>query len=544
MNPLAAEVAPVQRSNPFFTAENLLSVAALSLMALLPVSDMVARATGINGITGGAVIVQQLTLWIGFLGAALAARSGNLLSLSASTFLPDKLRAPARIVAFGVLAAVALCLAWASLQFVQVEKQSGSWLLQDVLPKWVALVIMPVGFAAIALRAVWLASPKWSGRALSGIGLLLPVALYYAGTPAPTSLFSLGVLVMILATLLGLPIFAVFGGFALLLFWNAGTPIASVPVEMYRLVASPLLPSIPLFTFAGIGFIYNPMQLGLTGVYQPRFDAGRWMRAVEEMRPMMCFLVPSMAQLIVAHPSFATADLSSIQLCAIGSAPLPPATLVAMQTRMPEASVSNSYGMTEAGPAYCAMPKGESLNRIGSVGQPMPPLEVRFLDEAGNDVARGEVGEVVIRLEGRQREYYRDPDATAGTWKGGWLHSGDLGRMDEDGYLYIVGRKKDVIIRGGNNIYASDVESALHDHPDVVDAAVVGMPHQVLGEDVAAFVVLVEGSPAPPEHLRSFVAERLADYKVPRRIDLVDELPRNATGKVLKAALRARFASA
>jgi len=147
VNPLAAEVAPVQRSNPFFTAENLLSVAALSLMALLPVSDMVARATGVNGITGGAVIVQQLTLWIGFLGAALAARSGNLLSLSASTFLPDKLRAPARIVAFGVLAAVALCLVWASLQFVQVEKQSGSWLLQDVLPKWVALVIMPVGFA-------------------------------------------------------------------------------------------------------------------------------------------------------------------------------------------------------------------------------------------------------------------------------------------------------------------------------------------------------------------------------------------------------------
>jgi acyl-CoA synthetase (AMP-forming)/AMP-acid ligase II len=299
----------------------------------------------------------------------------------------------------------------------------------------------------------------------------------------------------------------------------------------------------PMFTFAGIGFISNPMQLGLTGVYQPRFDAGRWLQAVEEMRPMMCFLVPSMAQLIVAHPSFATADLSSIQLCAIGSAPLPPATLVAMQTRMPEASVSNSYGMTEAGPAYCAMPKGESLNRIGSVGQPMPPLEVRFLDEEGNVLDRGEVGEVVIRLEGRQREYYRDPDATAGTWKGGWLHTGDLGRMDEDGYLYIVGRKKDVIIRGGNNIHASDVESALHDHPDVLDAAVVGMPHKVLGEDVAAFVVLKEGSSATPEDLRSFVAERLADYKVPRRIDLVDELPRNATGKVLKAELRDRIAA-
>jgi len=298
----------------------------------------------------------------------------------------------------------------------------------------------------------------------------------------------------------------------------------------------------PMFTFAGIGFVYNPMQLGLSGVYQPKFDAGRWLRAVEEMRPVMCFLVPSMAQLIVAHPDFQTADLSSIGLCAIGSAPLAPATLVAMQERMPEASVSNSYGMTEAGPAYCAMPKGESLKRIGSVGQPMPPLEVRFLDEEGGELPRGETGEIVIRLEGRQREYYRDPEATSGTWKDGWLHTGDLGRMDDDGYLYIVGRKKDVIIRGGNNIHAADVEGVLKDHPGVLDAAVVGIPHQVLGEDVAAFVVLMPGSDATGDELRSHAAERLADYKVPRRIEIVDDLPRNATGKVLKAELKSRLA--
>jgi acyl-CoA synthetase (AMP-forming)/AMP-acid ligase II len=299
--------------------------------------------------------------------------------------------------------------------------------------------------------------------------------------------------------------------------------------------------SSPMFTFAGIGFIYNPMQLGLEGVYQPRFDAGRWLQAVEEMRPSMCFLVPSMAQLIVAHERFETADLSSIQLCAIGSAPLPAATLVAMQERMPETSVSNSYGMTEAGPAFCAMPKGESLKRIGSVGLPMPPLEVRFVDEDGNECEPGEIGEVAIRLKGRQREYYRDPEATAGTWKDGWLHTGDLGRMDEDGYLYIVGRKKDVIIRGGNNIHASDVESVLYDHPAVLDAAVVGMPHKVLGEDVAAFVVLNDGATATFEELRSHAADRLADYKVPRRIEFVSELPRNATGKVVKADLRARL---
>lgn len=294
----------------------------------------------------------------------------------------------------------------------------------------------------------------------------------------------------------------------------------------------------PLFTFAGIGFIYNPMQLGLQGVYQPRFDAGRWLELVEELRPQFVFLVPSMAQLIVAHPRYQVADLSSIVLCAIGSAPLAPATLRSLQERMPEASVSNSYGMTEAGPAYCSMPKGESLKRIGSVGQPMPPLEVRFVDDDGNDVAGGEVGEVLLRMRGRQREYYRDPDATAATWKGGWLHSGDLGRMDADGFLYIVGRKKDIIIRGGNNIHAVDVEAVLQEHPDVVDAAVVGIPHAVLGEDVAAVVVLAPGSTTTTEDLRRHSAERLADYKVPRRIEQVDELPRNATGKVLKAELR------
>jgi len=300
----------------------------------------------------------------------------------------------------------------------------------------------------------------------------------------------------------------------------------------------------PLFTFAGIGFIYNPMQLGLSGVYQPRFDAGRWLEVVEELRPQFVFLVPSMAQLIVAHPRFAEAELSSIVICAVGSAPLLPATLRALQERMPEASVSNSYGMTEAGPAYCSMPKGESLRRIGSVGQPVAPLQVRIVDDAGADVPTGEVGEAILRMPGREREYYRDVEATAGMWRDGWLYSGDLARLDDDGFLYIVGRKKDVIIRGGNNIHAVDVEAVLLEHPDVVEAAVVGVPHAVLGEDVAAVVVLAPGSAVSADELHEHCAGALADYKVPRRIEFSDELPRNATGKVLKAQLRDRLAAA
>ena len=296
--------------------------------------------------------------------------------------------------------------------------------------------------------------------------------------------------------------------------------------------------SSPLFTFAGIGFIYNPMQLGLFGVFLPRFDAGRWIEIVGELRPQFVFLVPAMAQLIVSHDGFAGAALESIEICAVGSSPLAPSTLRALQERMPEASVSNSYGMTEAGPAFCSMPKGEALKRIGSVGKPMAPLEVRIVDDVGRDVTSGEIGEAVLRMDGRQREYYRNPEATAGAWKDGWLYSGDLARLDEDGYLYIVGRKKDVIIRGGNNVHAVDIEAVLLEHPEVVEAGVVGIPHEVLGEDVAAVVVRAETSTVTADELRAHCAARLADYKVPRRIEFSDELPRNATGKILKEKLK------
>ena len=297
----------------------------------------------------------------------------------------------------------------------------------------------------------------------------------------------------------------------------------------------------PLATFAGVTFVYTPMKLGMTSTYMPSFDAERWLGFVESDRPLAVFLVPAMVQLLLAHPRFDLADLSSIQMCSVGSAPLAPAAIDRLQNRMPDATVSNNYGMTEAGSVYCLMPKGEAVRRPGSVGKPLPPAEVRCVDGDGGPVPPGEYGEVRLRIPGRQREYYDDPAATAEAWVDGWLRTGDIGRLDDDGYLYIGGRVKDVIIRGGSNIYAVDVEHVIESHPAVAEAAVVGIPHEVLGEDVAAVVAVRPGGDVDAEALREHCLASLAGYKVPRRWEFVDELPRNPAGKVLKADLRDRL---
>ena len=318
--------------------------------------------------------------------------------------------------------------------------------------------------------------------------------------------------------------------------------VAMIPNGSPEWSGSGWLHGAPMFTFAGVAFIYNPMKLGLTGLYLPRFDPDRWLDIVEHERPVMVFLVPAMAELIVANPRFETADLSSPFMVSIGSAPLAPSTLRRLQDRMPQATVSNSYGLTEAGPAYIVMPKDEAEHRVGSIGKPFPPMETRIVAPGGDEECPARtVGELQTRLPGKQREYYRNVEATAATWTAdGWLRSGDLAYVDEDGFIYLVGRLKDVIIRGGNNVYATDVEAVVMEHPAVREVAVVGVPHAVLGEDVGAWLVLKEGASLTAPELTDFCATRLADYKLPRVVHFVDSLPRNATGKVMKHVLRAQ----
>jgi long-chain acyl-CoA synthetase len=293
--------------------------------------------------------------------------------------------------------------------------------------------------------------------------------------------------------------------------------------------------SSPFSTTSGSLLMCGPMRGGLSGWFLPRFDPHRWLEVVETARPVAGFLVPAMVQLLVADPGFATADLSSLAVVNIGSAPLAIDTLRRFAARLPGADVMNGYGMTEFG-AVTATPMGDAGHHAGSVGRPLPGVTVGIVGDDGGEVPVGDVGQITVRGT-HQRTYLHDPDSSHTTWVDGWLHSGDLGYLDADGFLWVVGRQKEIIIRGGHNIVPGEVEAVLFEHPDVADAAVAGIPHPVLGEDVAAWVVARPGHSPSISAIREFLLARLADYKVPRRITLVEVLPRNEAGKVRKSEL-------
>ncbi len=293
--------------------------------------------------------------------------------------------------------------------------------------------------------------------------------------------------------------------------------------------------SSPFATTSGALLVTGPLRGGLSGWFLPHFKAETWIAVVERDRPVSAFLVPAMVELLVASPRFATADLSSLAVVTVGSAPIAAATLRRFGEGLPAADVLCGYGMTEFG-AVTAMPMGDGGRHLGSVGVPLPGVEIRIVGPDGATLGGGETGEVTIKGSGPVRSAVGTRDRSdEDIGVDGWLRSGDLGSVDSDGHLWIVGRKKEIIIRGGHNVVPGEVEAALYEHPGVIEAAVAGVAHAVLGEDVAAWVVLRNDHSV--EELRAFLLDRLADFKVPRRITVVDVLPRNESGKVVKSRL-------
>jgi len=232
-------------------------------------------------------------------------------------------------------------------------------------------------------------------------------------------------------------------------------------------------------------------------------------------------------------------DTSSVWMVLFSTAPMPPQGTRWLTTTFPQAMLVNGYGLTEGGDAACLLPPGETLRHPGSVGKPIEEGGVRVVDKHGNPLPANNVGELLIRIGGGRRFYFGEPESTAQTWQDGWVHTGDLGYIDADGFVYVVDRKKDMIIRGGYNIYSIEVENALYEHPAIVEAAVLGVTHQILGQDVLAVVRLAEGASLDPGALQVFLADRLADYKHPHGLVIAPgSLPRTSLDKVDKLALR------
>jgi long-chain acyl-CoA synthetase len=266
----------------------------------------------------------------------------------------------------------------------------------------------------------------------------------------------------------------------------------------------------------------------------PRFDPATALKVIERDRVTVFEGVPTMYTAML-HAGPGIADTSTLRLCVSGGAALPFEVLKGVAATF-GAEILEGYGLSETSPVASFNRLGNA--RPGSIGYPIDGVEMRVVDEDGNDLPTGEVGEIVIRGHNVMKGYWNRPEATAEAVRGGWLHTGDMARRDEDGFYYIVDRKKDLIIRGGFNVYPREVEEVLYEHPAVLEAAVVGLPHATHGEEVGAAVALRPGQQATPGQLRQYVKERVAPYKYPRHVWLVDELPKGPTGKILKREIR------
>ena len=301
---------------------------------------------------------------------------------------------------------------------------------------------------------------------------------------------------------------------------------------------------VPLFHIAGIGNMIIGLLLGLPTVVYPLgdFDPGALLDVLEAEKVTGIFLVPAQWQAVCAEQQ-ANPRALRLRVLSWGAAPASDTLLRAMSATFPGTQILAAFGQTEMSPVTCMLLGDDALRKLGSVGKVIPTVSARVVDDEMNDVPVGQVGEIVYRAPTLMDGYWNNPQATAEAFTGGWFHSGDLVRQDDEGYIWVVDRKKDMIISGGENIYCAEVENVLAGHPAIVEVAVIGRSDQKWGEVPVAVVALsaVSDSTLELSDLDEFLTERLARYKHPKHLEVVDALPRNPAGKVLKTELRNRF---
>ena len=296
---------------------------------------------------------------------------------------------------------------------------------------------------------------------------------------------------------------------------------------------SVVVATLPLFHVFGMTSVMN-VTVRARGLMTliPRFEPGKALDVVQRDRATTFAGVPTMYAAMLHHPERERYDASSLELCVSGGSAMPVEVLRGFDEAF-DCKVLEGYGLSETtGMGSFNQPDRE--RKPGSIGQPVGGTEMKVVDKDGDEVAQGEPGEIVMRGPFVMKGYWDNDEATAEVMQDGWFHTGDIATVDDEGYFFIVDRKKDLIIRGGYNVYPREIEEALYEHPAVREAAVIGVAHEALGEEVAAAVALKEGEQATPEELRDFMKGRVAAYKYPRTVWLVDELPKGPTGKILK----------
>jgi long-chain acyl-CoA synthetase len=281
-----------------------------------------------------------------------------------------------------------------------------------------------------------------------------------------------------------------------------------------------------------------PLLSGATLLIAPKFSPKEIFELIKESQATVFAGVPTMYNFLFQYPEGKTEDLKSLRLCISGGASLPVALLKNFEQKF-NVVVSEGYGLSEASPVTCFNPL-DRQRKPGSIGTSILRVENKILNELGEEVPVGEVGELVVRGPNVMKGYYKMPEETAAAIRNGWLHTGDLARMDEDGYFYIVDRKKDLILVGGFNVYPREVEEVIYNHSDVVEVAVLGVPDSNLGEAVKAYVVS-KNPELTAEQLLIYCSQNLAKYKIPSSIEFIEELPKNTTGKILRRALKTQI---